>query len=338
MTTIIERMVKIAAIEDDVELCMRVNGLNPETVKEYAAAMKAGAEFPPVELTQVGSLLMLTNGFHRRAAALKLGETEILARIVEGTEVEAKLAAAGADSHDGLRRTNADKRKAVMLMLSTPEIADKFNDQKIANLAGVHRDTVHDLRKKNSVVGNRQLNSPNPGVPAPAPKSKRGKDGKKYPTTKNKPKPSVNKPPPATNVVALTPKPTAGLGGHITAEQREKAEAHGYRHVYLHPIETEILHNNQKAARAFSGAVSALGEAAQAFLTRVQKEGSCERYGEKGKESPFTPKEYFDTLATMENGGQLWHRKLTQRLDDLLIALRLIEQFVEPAKRNSEEG
>jgi hypothetical protein len=45
------------------------------------------------------------------------------------TKVDAKLAAIRADSHDGLRRTNADKRRAVR----TPEIADKMSDQQIAD-------------------------------------------------------------------------------------------------------------------------------------------------------------------------------------------------------------
>ena len=139
MTTITRQMVLIADIQDDVELCMRADGLNKDTVTEYAAAMKDGAEFPPVDLKRVDGVLLLTNGFHRRAARKKIGATDIEALISDGTETDARLAAISADAHadKALRRTNADKRKAVMLALNTPEIADTKNDQAIANLAGV---------------------------------------------------------------------------------------------------------------------------------------------------------------------------------------------------------
>ena len=60
-----------------------------------------------------------------------------------------------------------------MLALNTPEIADKYNDQKIADMAGVTKMFVNELRR--SVVNRLQLDAVNPAIPAPA-KTKRGKN------------------------------------------------------------------------------------------------------------------------------------------------------------------
>lgn len=85
--------------------------LNEEVVKEYAEAMENGEIFPPVSV--VGN--RLTDGYHRVAAAEMLGKKEIEAEIIEGDEKAALRSALSANLKHGLRRTNEDKRQALLL-------------------------------------------------------------------------------------------------------------------------------------------------------------------------------------------------------------------------------
>ena len=78
-----------------------------------------------------------------------------------------------------------------------------------------------------------------------------------------------------------------------------------------------------------------LGEAAKVFLKRLP-DASCERYGFADKNTPFTPKEYFDTLASMENGGKLWLGKFSSGFGELIEVLRLLDQFADGINKRRE--
>lgn len=89
--------------------------LNAEAIRDYAEAMRENPEaLPPIEVyrTQDGKLL-LADGFHRVAAALSLGMTEIAAEVREGEHPDALRAALIANVKHGMRRTNADKRQSM---------------------------------------------------------------------------------------------------------------------------------------------------------------------------------------------------------------------------------
>lgn len=91
-------------------------------VSEYAQAMQDGAEFPPIVLFQNGDDgYWLADGFHRVQAALKIERTDIAADVRSGGKREAILYAVGANADHGVRRTNADKRRAVTLLLADEE-------------------------------------------------------------------------------------------------------------------------------------------------------------------------------------------------------------------------
>lgn len=86
--------------------------LNAEAVRDYAELMKTDPDaLPPVEV--VGDHLV--DGFHRVAAALSLGLTEIAADVREGDYKTALAAALKANVAHGIRRTNADKRQAMRI-------------------------------------------------------------------------------------------------------------------------------------------------------------------------------------------------------------------------------
>lgn len=116
-------------------------------VDDYAEAISSGAIFPPVVLFYDGSDYWLADGFHRHAGHRKAGLTKIAADIRQGARRDAVLYSVGANSAHGLRRTNEDKRRAVMTLLQDAEWA-KWSDREIARRAGVSDKTVGALRKE----------------------------------------------------------------------------------------------------------------------------------------------------------------------------------------------
>src|SRR5262249_58241571 len=107
--------------------------------------MRAGDTFPPAALFFDGETLWLAEGFQRYAAARKAGREHLLAVIRQGGRREALLHAAGANAKHGLRRTNADKRRAPEMGLSDPEWRD-WSDRRIAQHCHVDHKTVAAVR------------------------------------------------------------------------------------------------------------------------------------------------------------------------------------------------
>ena len=120
--------------------------LDPFVVDEYAQAMQAGATFPPVSIFYDGSCYWLADGFHRLSAAMQLNRVEVEAAIRQGTRRDAVLFSAGANAGHGLRRTNADKVRAVNTLLSDPEWL-LWSDSEIARRCGVAQSFVWKLRQ-----------------------------------------------------------------------------------------------------------------------------------------------------------------------------------------------
>ena len=125
---------------------MRVD-MRPEIVAEYADEMLAGTTFPPVVLYQDGEVYWLADGYHRVDAARRINLETITAAIHEGTSRDAILHGIGANAVHGLRRTQADKRRAVERLLTDPEWA-KWSDRKVADAARVDHKTVGKIRRE----------------------------------------------------------------------------------------------------------------------------------------------------------------------------------------------
>lgn len=122
--------------------------LNQEVVAEYAEALNQGAEFPPVTVYHDGSDYWLADGFHRYFAHKRAAKSEIAADVRTGTLRDATLHSVGANDKHGLRRTNEDKRRAVMILLNDVEWSE-WSDSEIARRCGVSHQTV--ARIKNSL-------------------------------------------------------------------------------------------------------------------------------------------------------------------------------------------
>lgn len=118
-------------------------------IDDYADALGGGAIFPPVVVFYDGTDYWLADGFHRHAAHKKAGISEIDTDIRQGTRRDAVLYSVGANGSHGLRRTNEDKRRAVMTLLNDNEWG-KWSDREIARRSGVSQPTVSSLRNSNT--------------------------------------------------------------------------------------------------------------------------------------------------------------------------------------------
>jgi regulator of replication initiation timing len=138
------KTIKIESIRIDGGTQARAS-LDQNTVAEYAEAMEHGAKFPPVVVFFDGADHWLADGFHRYFGSKKIGALDIEAEVREGTKRDAILFSLGANAHHGLRRTNADKRKAVETLLNDAEWA-KWSDRQIAKACGVGHPLVASVR------------------------------------------------------------------------------------------------------------------------------------------------------------------------------------------------
>jgi len=118
-----------------------------EMVDDYAEAMRVGTKFPLVVVFFDGTDYWLADGFHRVLAAKKLGYTKIDAEIHQGTQRDAVLFSCGVNADHGLRRTNADKRRAVFKLLRDGEWG-QWSSQEIARRCAVSSQFVGDLRRE----------------------------------------------------------------------------------------------------------------------------------------------------------------------------------------------
>ena len=119
--------------------------ISKDVVGEYVADMLDGAEFPPVTVFYDGESYWLADGFHRLSAYRRTGAHEVSAEIRMGTVRDAILHSVGANRAHGLRRTNADKRRAVMALLNDGEWSRWSNNQ-IAKKCAVSLDLVNRMR------------------------------------------------------------------------------------------------------------------------------------------------------------------------------------------------
>ena len=120
--------------------------LNQETVAEYAQAFTDGAEFPPVVVFFDGASYWLADGFHRYFGARDAGESAIAVQVINGTQRDAVLYSLKANAAHGLKRTNADKRKAVETLLKDAEWS-KWSNREMARAADVSESLVRHLRE-----------------------------------------------------------------------------------------------------------------------------------------------------------------------------------------------
>lgn len=124
--------------------------IDSAAVAEYAEAIAAGAPFPPLTVFNDGAELWLADGFHRAHAYRQLGMVEVSCDVIIGTRRDAVLYSLAANHSHGLRRTMADKLKAVRTMLDDPEWS-QWSRQRIADACRVTVYVVREARQAMSL-------------------------------------------------------------------------------------------------------------------------------------------------------------------------------------------
>lgn len=147
--------IDIEQIEADPSIQSRA-GMDRETVEEYAAKIRDGESFPPVDVFRDGAVYRIADGFHRHAAAVVAGKKRIVCNVHQGDRRAALLFSLG--SNAGLRRTNEDKRNAVAVMLRDSEWRS-WSDREISRRCNVAYSFVGSMRR--SVSGEVHCRQPN---------------------------------------------------------------------------------------------------------------------------------------------------------------------------------
>lgn len=129
----------------DDDDCQPRARLNWETIEEYAEALRARCEFPPVVVFFDGTSYWLASGFHRLHAHRKAGRKFIRADVRKGGKRDAVLFAVGTNVNHGMRRTNEDKRRAVLILLTDPEWG-RWSAREISRRCGVSPALVDRVR------------------------------------------------------------------------------------------------------------------------------------------------------------------------------------------------
>lgn len=124
--------------------------INMEVVRDYADALTNGIELPAVTVFYDGTSYWLADGYHRLAAHKLADKRSILADVRQGTQREAVLWSVGANAEHGLRRTDEDKRRAVLRLLEDQEWGG-WSDREIARQCKVGNKFVGDVRRSLTV-------------------------------------------------------------------------------------------------------------------------------------------------------------------------------------------
>lgn len=136
--------IKTASITRDERLQPRVS-MDNTTLEEYTTAMRNGEDFPPVIVYYDGTKYWLSDGWHRVEAAILAGRTDINAEIRTGSYEDALKHSLSANSTHGLKRSQADKKRAIINALNAFPLE---SNREIARIVHVDDKTVGKYREE----------------------------------------------------------------------------------------------------------------------------------------------------------------------------------------------
>lgn len=119
--------------------------IEASVVDDYAEHLRCGGSLPEVVVFYDGEVYWLADGFHRYKAHEIEGISSIPADVRQGDRRDAILHSVGANAQHGLRRSNMDKRRAVLTLLNDAEWS-KWSDREIARQCAVHHTFVGKIR------------------------------------------------------------------------------------------------------------------------------------------------------------------------------------------------
>ncbi len=121
--------------------------VDDNVVKRYAAMMKDGSKFPPVEIITNDNNNFMWDGFHRYFAHLKLNNKYIEANIVNGTQRQAVWLSFSANKKNAFPRQPGTEKEIVGKILKDKEWS-KISEVEIAKWVGVTHQYVNKIKKE----------------------------------------------------------------------------------------------------------------------------------------------------------------------------------------------
>jgi hypothetical protein len=121
--------------------------LDQKTVTEYAEAMMNKDVFPPLIVFHDGIKYYLVDGFHRYFAYKQTVTPEVEVEVINGTLRNAQEYALGVNDKHGLKRTNGDKRNAVLIALNDLEWS-LLTNREIGKLCRVSHTFVNTIKER----------------------------------------------------------------------------------------------------------------------------------------------------------------------------------------------
>ena len=144
-----EGTVNVYSIILDYQLQQRVK-MDESTIEDYAEAYREGVDLPAITIficSDRDDEPYLVDGFHRVEGA-KLAQIKTLpCKRLQGTFREAQMYSFGVNAFHGLKRSNADKRKAVLTLLDDPEW-NQLSNRELGKIANVSHQYIFKLRKE----------------------------------------------------------------------------------------------------------------------------------------------------------------------------------------------
>jgi ParB-like nuclease domain len=122
------------------DLGLRAEGIRSEHVATLAELREP---LPPIVVHR--DTMRIVDGLHRVRAAQARGESHILVCFIDGTDIDALVAAISLNRQHGLPLSRRDRRGAVERLLTA---RPQWSDRRIAALAGVDHKTVGSVRRR----------------------------------------------------------------------------------------------------------------------------------------------------------------------------------------------
>lgn len=144
---------EISYIEISIHDIRRDGGTQPRAeldenhIEDLVFALTQGASFDAILLYFDGINYWLTDGFHRLAATIRRGIDKIKAEVRQGTQQDAQWHSFTVNQHQSLKRSNADKQRAIIGALKHAYGHLKSNKE-IARHCGVSEISIKNWRQK----------------------------------------------------------------------------------------------------------------------------------------------------------------------------------------------
>lgn len=119
--------------------------IDDTVVARYAALIKEGYTFPPVDVIFDGKRYCIWDGFHRYHAARRAGKEQIECNIENGTQREAIWFSFSANKQHGFPRQEGTGKQIILRILADPEWS-KLSQLEIAKWVGVTQGFVSKVK------------------------------------------------------------------------------------------------------------------------------------------------------------------------------------------------